>query len=76
MTGAIDNSDSLDFKDLTGIQWNPFYQVDDDLRNTLCGKGTANPCVVVEMPNRGIVFKRFGEVSILELQSLTGAWSW
>lgn len=76
MTGAIDNGDSLDFKGFTNIQWNPFYQVGDELRNTLCGKGTANPCVIIEKPNQGIVFKHFGEVSLAELQSYTGAWLW
>lgn len=76
MTGAVDNMDSLDFKDFTQIQWNPFYQVNDELRNTLCGIGTANPCVVVEKPNEGVIFKHTGEVSIQELQILTGAWVW
>ena len=76
MTGSADNADSLDFKDFTKIQWNPFYQIGDELRNSLCGKGTANPCVIIEKPNQGIVFKHFGEVSIAELQSYTGVWTW
>jgi hypothetical protein len=76
MTGSVDNGDSLDFKGFTNIQWDPLYQVGDELRNQLCGKGTANPCLVIEKPNQGIVFKHYGEVSLVELQSYTGAWSW
>jgi len=76
MTGALDSTESLDFKDFTGIQWNPFYQPGDELRNLLCGEGTANPCTVIETPSRGIVFKHFGEVTISELQNKTGVWTW
>ena len=76
MTGATDSTDSLDFKDFTGIQWEPFYQPGDELRNLLCGQGTANPCIVIETPNQGIIFKHFGEVSISELQTKTGVWTW
>lgn len=76
MTGAVDSADSLDFMDFTGIQWTPLYQPGDELRNQLCGAGTANPCIVIEMPNQGIVFKHFGEVSIADLQKITGVWAW
>lgn len=76
MTDSLDNLDALDFKSFTAIQWDPYYQIGDELRNTLCGKGSANPCVIVERPNEGVVFQHVGEVSIHELQSLTGAWLW
>jgi thiol-disulfide isomerase/thioredoxin len=76
MTGAIDSTDSLDFQDFTGIGWTPYYQDGDELRNSLCGKGTPNPCVVVEVPRRGVIFQKIGEVSIDELQQLTGPWRW
>lgn len=76
MVQAEDNLDAQDFKTITGMQWDPYYQVGDDLRNKLCGRGTPNPCVVVELPLTGIVLQKSGEVSISELQSLTGVWTW
>jgi hypothetical protein len=76
MVDAVDNSDSLDFKDFTGIQWNPYYQVNQNLRNQLCGAGSATPCTVIEMPQQGIVFQHIGGTSVQELQQITGEWLW
>ena len=77
MVDAVDNVDSLGFKSVTGMQWNPYYQVGDQLKNDLCGEKTViYPCVVAELPGQGVVLKKIGAVSSEELQSKTGAWLW
>ncbi len=76
MVDALDSTDSLEFQDLTKIQWSPYYQIDNELKNILCGENAGTPCIVVEKPNVGVVFKHVGGVSIEELQSITGVWKW
>ncbi len=77
MVEAFTNDDSIGFVDKTGIQWDPYYQAGDQLKNDLCGVKTISyPCVVIELPGKGVVFKQTGGASIEVLQSKTGAWLW
>ncbi len=77
MVQANTNDDSIGFVSKTGIQWDPYYQVGDQLKNDLCGEKTVIfPCVVVELPGQGVVFQKIGGASIEELQSKTGVWLW
>ena len=76
MVDAVDSADATGFKLATGIQWNPYYQTGDALKKSLCGEMAVYPCVVIELPIRGIVLQKIGEVSATELQSQTGAWLW
>lgn len=73
LVGAIPE-DATDWKDDLELPWTVGL---DDAANTLyekyCG-GSQVPCTIVHVPSRGIVLSRIGEVTVAEIQALTGPW--
>ncbi|MES3037467.1 MAG: hypothetical protein V4736_06115 [Bdellovibrionota bacterium] len=65
--------DGIDWKNRHGVTWPVFVSEDVDALKKYCGKPQV-PCVLIENKTLGIVFRRLGEVSIEEMQEVTGPW--
>lgn len=74
LVGAI-LEDTQDFKQGLGIQWDVSFQTGDSFFRSLC-PALKVPCVIVELPARGISFQKTGEFQVEELEKYTGAWSY
>jgi hypothetical protein len=65
--------DAVAWKQLHPLPWEVGVDADSELFNHYCAIHTV-PCVVVYLPNRGIVMRKNGEVGFDELTAITGNW--
>ena len=65
--------DAEDWKGSLKIPWKVGADAKSDLFRKFCVTPTV-PCLLVQLPERGIVFVKNGEVSLSELTTLTGPW--
>ena len=72
LVGAV-MADAIDWKDLHRVPWAVGTDLKSELFKQYCAEQTV-PCIVVYVPEKGIVLRKNGSANLVELSGLTGPW--